>query len=213
MWQDAFRFEQDEDDGRPNPIHLQQGSGSYLSSYIDGFQTESQLADSVASQQYLAALSLLEAFRQGTLPARDVFDVQRLATFFAVCDLAGAGHAATWHNMRFYLNPITARLEPIGFDADAGGPTRALSLLSRDTGPLSMKRRMIQDTAVFEAYIQALERISQPAYLDTFFEEVDDACRRAADPNNANRTMPAARSSGSCSRKTVMIVSRFMLLL
>jgi hypothetical protein len=64
------------------------------------------------------ATGLLQAFVDGQLPARDVFDVELMGRFMAVAELWQSLHAVRWHNMRFYFNPITARLEPIGFDVN-----------------------------------------------------------------------------------------------
>ena len=39
------------------------------------------------------------------------------ARYFAATDLLQATSANTWYDMRFYFDPITARLTPIGYDA------------------------------------------------------------------------------------------------
>ena len=62
----------------------------------------------------------IKSFLNGNIKASDVFDIDSLAKFVALIDLAGAGHALKWHNLRFYYNPIIAKLIPIGFDANAG---------------------------------------------------------------------------------------------
>ncbi|MBT5471093.1 MAG: hypothetical protein HOK41_10870, partial [Nitrospina sp.] len=48
----------------------------------------------------------------------EVFDPDLMGKFIAVADVWGSNHVLRWHNMRFYYNPITALLEPIGFDAN-----------------------------------------------------------------------------------------------
>ena len=39
--------------------------------------------------------------------------------FLAIADLWGGWHVLRWHTLRFYGNPVTRKLEPIGFDANA----------------------------------------------------------------------------------------------
>jgi hypothetical protein len=64
------------------------------------------------------ATGLLQGFVDGQLPARDVFDLELMGRFMATAELWQSLHAVRWHNMRFYFNPITARLEPIAFDVN-----------------------------------------------------------------------------------------------
>ena len=74
------------------------------------------------SQFYLAS-ALLDEFLSGNLKTSDVFDLKLTAKYFAINDLLSASHSEIWHNLRFYFNPITGRLVPIGFDANP--PIRA----------------------------------------------------------------------------------------
>ena len=67
------------------------GSGSYLASDIDGFQTSTWLESEAGRPQYLKAAYLLDAFRRKRLPATDVFDVRKFGRFLALCDLLGGG--------------------------------------------------------------------------------------------------------------------------
>ena len=65
---------------------------------------------------YLIAIGLMRGFLKGELKAHDVFDVKLMGDFLAIHDLWGDSHGFIWHNLRFYYNPISAKLEPIGFD-------------------------------------------------------------------------------------------------
>lgn len=118
-----------------------------------------------------AALSLLERWRNGEVPTRDAFDINRTARYFALSDLHGNIHGNIFHNIRFYYNPISARLEPVGHDANAGGPIS--TILGASTDP--QYRRFFDDPVLFERYIAELDRVTAPAYLETFFAELDPA--------------------------------------
>lgn len=164
-------------------------SGTYLSSPIDAFQTNKILSDQDMRQVFTKAISLLEAFRKGELKASDVFDVKKLARFFAITDLMGAEHATIWINMRFYFNPVTARLEPIGFDANCM-PIENLCLKQVDNsygargtgaGLENLYSALAGDRAFFEDYVKELERVSDPAYLESFFSEIGGELKKKLD--------------------------------
>jgi len=154
-------------------------SGSYLSSSIDAFQTNSILRDPVKRRQFMKAISLLESFRKGDLKVSNVFDSDKLAKFFAVSDLMGSEHGTGWINMRFYFNPITARLEPIGFDGTCS-PISELSLKYWSSahaaagGKKSFCAALLNDRKFYQKYIKELERISNPDYINNFFNDIED---------------------------------------
>ncbi len=52
--------------------------------------------------------------------SQDYIDWKLWARFFAVIDLVEGYHGALSKSVRIYYNPITAKLEPIGFDAHKG---------------------------------------------------------------------------------------------
>lgn len=89
---------------------------SYLNAPIDGFASSTIASDPELRRQYALAEGLLRGFVDQTLSGADVFDVQQMGAMLAVADAFGAWHAVAWHNLRFYLNPITLRLEPVAFD-------------------------------------------------------------------------------------------------
>lgn len=134
------------------------------------------------------AVSLLESFRQGKQKVSDVFDVKKLATYFAVTDMMASHHGAAWKSMRFYYNPITSRLEPIGFDGHYGA-TMPASHISSEIGinPESTwvyslygewfrmffnDMKTIDQEFIYE-YVSALKRISEKSYLDELFVDLD----------------------------------------
>jgi len=167
LWQDrAAHFQL----GELGPTGLQ----SENSSNVDAFKMDRTLESPSLRAQFLKAYSLLEAFRYSQLPTHKVFDAEKLARLFALSDLMGAEHAVVWHNLRFYANPLTSKLEPIGFDGNAGhemahiaGSNRALY-----APPHKFKDLAFSDPVFFEAYIKTVDRMSQPDYLDSLFSAV-----------------------------------------
>lgn len=149
---------------------------SYFSSDIDTFQTSSVIEDPDKYRQFIQAKDLLESFREGNLSTSEVFDVDKLATFMALSDLMGATHGNWWHNQRFYYNPITSKLEPIGFDSGAGERISNYGLFGMSNlGELNeaYQNLIISDPVFFKKYVSELERVSNPSYLDEVFVDLD----------------------------------------
>ena len=157
------------------------GYGSYLSSDVDAFHTNKMLSEPTLHLQHDKAIHLLESFRRGELKTSEVFDIQKLARFFAITDLMGAEHGSRWHNTRFYYNPVTSRLEPIGFDGDSGQPIKSLCATKegvhidyRSPRIDNYYAMIFSDPVFFREYVKVLEHISDSSYLDKLFTELDD---------------------------------------
>ncbi len=155
------------------------GSGQYIASEIDGFQSSRTLTDEALSAQYKTAVSLLHRFRLGELVTGKVFDLKKTATYFALIDLLGGEHGTRWNNIRFYYNPVSSRLEPIAFDMLAGQPVGSLSLagfgnrVRRGVFVPRLDRlnsSFFQDLELCSLYISELERVSAPAFLEDLLE-------------------------------------------
>ncbi len=159
--------------------YVQRDIETYLTSNIDIFQTNKYLIDSTYRRQFQSALFLLESFRQGKLPTSQVFDIDLLAKYTALSDLFGAQHGQRWHNRRFYFNPVSAKLEPIGFDSGAGGRLEAITYVSSGDSTLNRKFQdmFFNDTVFLKKYIQELERVSDPVYLDNLLSEFHSGIR------------------------------------
>ena len=59
---------------------------------------------------------MLLGIARNKLPASHVLDSALWGRYLVACELFSAGHAVAITNLRFYLNPITFKLEPIAFD-------------------------------------------------------------------------------------------------
>jgi hypothetical protein len=155
--------------------------GSYQSSYIDAFQTNKILRDSIQLMHFSKAASLLEAFKKGKLRTSDVFDIEKLSSFVALLDVLGSYHAATWNNSRFYYNPITSKLEPLGFDSSSGHTLIDFEQSGFGIGVVSGRNltfsqylnNLFADELFYSLYIEKLMKYSQKSYLDIFFNDIN----------------------------------------
>jgi len=131
------------------------------------------------------AVSLLEGFRQGRFGVEEVFDVELLARYFAICDLLDMAHGATAKSIKFYFNPLTGRLEPIGYDGHFQNSSLAVLVGEMVDWPDpigydgfgSWFRAVFNwdhsgSVRLWESYVRNLERLSAPEYLTGLLGDV-----------------------------------------
>ncbi|MDX1509517.1 MAG: CotH kinase family protein, partial [Woeseiaceae bacterium] len=142
------------------PVGWNGAFDDYRNAAIDGIGSTRIAESPVLAQQFRTAQGLLRGFADGKLGASQVFDVQQLGRFIAVSDVMGAWHATRWANLRFYLNPISLRLEPIPFDAnlqEAFVDNRSIV----NGEPILLD--MLRDPAVWSVYVETLALLNQLA--------------------------------------------------
>lgn len=119
--------------------------------------------------QFKLAKNLLDKYLKNDLEISDVFDIKRLAKYFAISDLLQSINSNTWRDMRFYFDPISSRLVPIGYDASP--PIKSYSRqLSIDKNVLNL----FDDNKFRIEYLKELSRVSQKEYLDKFFQNFEN---------------------------------------
>ncbi len=88
----------------------------FSASKIIPFKERQTSSDSLKILQFEEAQNLLLQYKNRSKKVSEVFDMEKLAAYYALIDLTQAYHGFTWHNQRFYYNPVTCLLEPIAFD-------------------------------------------------------------------------------------------------
>ena len=63
-------------------------------------------------------IALLDEFRLQEKSVKKTFNIKALANYFAVNTLLGNQHSALLTNLRFYYNPESKRLDPVGYDIE-----------------------------------------------------------------------------------------------
>jgi len=129
--------------------------------YVTTFGLKKILANESLNKQFMHAKNLLEAYRNLELPSSQVFDADKLALHTALNNLFGGYHGLAAINLRFYYNPTTSKLEPISYDGNSG------QKLDKFHHYLYTNRNM--DPVYKDALIKALEKISQPEYLEKLY--------------------------------------------
>ena len=165
-------------------------SKKFQSSLIVPFD-EKSLVDSVQLSYFNKANELLDGFRRGKLSIGSVFDYDKLGKFFAIIDILRMPHAALWKSIRFYYNPITSRLEPIGYDGHYGIDMMGDNyyLTCEDGVAINAEwihdkwgdwfRMLFNENETFDynfisSYYNALWEYTEPEYLNVLFNKIGD---------------------------------------
>ncbi|MEZ4771635.1 MAG: CotH kinase family protein [Bacteroidia bacterium] len=156
---------------------LEDELNTFESADIQPFDGAGVKRDSSLKVQFEAAKALFYQFQFGEKPASEVFDVELTAKFYAITDITRGYHNLIWHNLRFYYNPVTARLEPIGFDGFSEGGNfsfihrpvmGALVVGDEDIFRNKIHARIFKDPLMVEKYIFYLRQFSSETYLRAF---------------------------------------------
>ena len=128
----------------------------YPEAKILPFAEASIVQDAGLSKQLAIGRRLFKDYITGTKKISEVFDVELLAKYNAMSNLLGADHALIAHNFRVYYNPITALLEPVAFDGNAGVKIYYPYLY----------RNGEKDPVYMAAYAKIIEEMGETNYLE-----------------------------------------------
>ena len=112
------------------------------------------------SRDLKVAAGLLKSYVRGVLPASQVFDVEEYARFLAALEVLEARNGLWWANLRFYYNPISARLEPVGSDLMSESRNIHVSnLFHLHSMTYNETRNILADPEIREAFVHELQRL------------------------------------------------------
>lgn len=130
------------------------------------------LRDTLLAEQLQLAQSLMQQFRFGITPASEIFDVELLGKYLAVLDITQAWNGFNWHSQRWYYNPVTSKLEPIGY-AGYGHCNEAVTIGSITEH--SFAAALLADTIVQNRYLKSLAVYSNSGYINGFLTDIKPA--------------------------------------
>ena len=127
---------------------------------IEPFRTRSVLKSPLLYNSAASAITALNKYICGEATVEEVFDLDLLASYLALEDVYASNHGTVWHNMRFYVNTITGKLEIIPFDDKILGNFKIGSpfFLYDKADPIPMFA--FRSELFREKYFSALKRIS-----------------------------------------------------
>jgi len=131
---------------------------NYRNSHIKTFATKKLANSPSLSAQYQTAVGLMRSFASDQITASEIFDVDSTTSYLAVLELWGSWHGIQWNDIRFYFDPLTMKLEPIGYDANP--------ILHSDVKAITLKREpifvaLLQDPSIRNEYLKKLRNLCQ----------------------------------------------------
>ncbi|MFT5800437.1 MAG: hypothetical protein ACI956_000240 [Nonlabens sp.] len=159
----------------------------FYSADIGLYDSKDILNKQESYEQYVRAQDLLYAFIKGKKAPSEVFDTDRLAKALALQDVCIAHHSFIFTNVRFYFNPLTGLIEPIGYDGytddmrvNYGSPIMAgaymNSRMPKDYAPTQSKNAffhhiLFNDYDFAEQYAHYLDEFTSETYIDSFLSK------------------------------------------
>ncbi len=120
------------------------------------FSVKRVVSDSTLFKHFLTGSSLFRDFINRKKLPSEVYNVPLLAKYQAITNLLGANHAMAAHNYRVYYNPVTSKLEPIGFDGNAGRKSYYFQDYFGSENDVIYKK----------AYVKAVEEITSDEFME-----------------------------------------------
>ncbi len=149
------------------------------------FKKNRTMKNPVLKQQFKTAQNLLLRYKGFDKNIEEIFDLDKLAKFYALTDLANTDHALIWHNLRFYYNPVSRKLEPIAYDCypekvemSANQPIFGYSkdkVLFPDFSYIHYN--LFNNSSFKSLYTFYLKEYSETNYLNDIFLELDSSLK------------------------------------
>jgi len=156
------------------------------SSSIELFNKEND-GDTDFMELYHYGHSALNDYLNGRKSAAQVFDVDKMARYYALIEIGHGLHAQLLTNIRFYVHPTTGLLEPIGYDfygdhmpnvnedwRPVGMWEDGNNIVQKSRDGYGYMRRLFGDLDFFTKYMFYLERYVNPVYLQTIHGELKE---------------------------------------
>jgi hypothetical protein len=156
----------------------------FETSVIEPFNVNQTVDNPTLMAEFLIAQNLFYEYKNTLRPPSELFDLDKFARYYAICDVTQAWHAIPWHNQRLYYNPVLCRLEPIVFDGYTQGP---IEPIGQQTFLGEMDRYgkteiephqlmlfyLFQDQKFTKLYIHYLEKYSSEDFISRFLLSIN----------------------------------------
>ncbi len=149
------------------------------------FKQKSTLSSPRMKKLLITGQNLLLQLSKGSSPISEIIDLDAMAKYYAITSLTSAYHGYSWHNLRFYVNPVTQKLEPIAFDGYPGIALKDDELQQilgfSAAGDCSstikdkedfMLKGLLNDSIFRRKYEAMLAVYSDQAFIDSFITQI-----------------------------------------
>jgi hypothetical protein len=161
-------------------------SAPFYNKRVSFYDEDGSLADPVARNLMFEVKDKIDRLYSRSIDPSDVFDYSKFARYFALLDILGNDHAFAAGQQRFYYNPITRLVEPVGYDASnifkltekrglLGEPDfSTMKLRPNLPGSFDWPWDLLNVPDFQKTYIQALDRIISDSVLETYFDDIEE---------------------------------------
>ncbi len=143
------------------------------------------------------AINLFENFRDGKLKTKEVFDIEQLAKLMAIKAIFGS-EEFDWRDIKFYYNPITSLLEPIGREVHTSENFNLNSIWWIDNDYLKFIKSeqnqflelLFKDKDFYRLFLFELNRMTKENYIKKILDKnLDDyeEYKKILETNNPNK--------------------------
>ena len=109
----------------------------------------------------------LEAFRSGRIKASEIFDYKAIAKIKAIRILLGSDEF-DWRDIKFYLNPINQKLEPIDKEIHSRFKPHLNDMWVKYM--TDFQKLLFSDMVFLKEFQKQLYDISSKKFIDNFYE-------------------------------------------
>lgn len=146
---------------------------------IKVFNEKKYSKDETKTNQIRLLKAGLQSIRNGDLEIDRLFHLEKFAKHYAIIDLMNSFHAVGI-NAFYYFNPVTNLIEPITREYNSlryseGPPSAsrfALDMYKDDNSQFLYINKLFENQDFQTFYTKTLTKISDPQYLDNFFETI-----------------------------------------
>ena len=130
------------------------------------------------SNLFKIAQSQMDRYRSHDADINEYMDIDSYAKFIALSDVLNGKHGLIWHNQRFYINPLTNKLEPIAYDCFTERELLEHEVniegLSRSTKKrYNLVQAALSNPELEKLYTKYLKQYSEASYLKKVFKELN----------------------------------------
>lgn len=124
-----------------------------------------------------AALSKWMAFTDNQVIPSDIFDIDTFVDFYIMCEYFTAHNLAQWPNARLHYNTLTARFEPIAYDADVNFKPMHNAPLTCLNPRNEFARTLMQDHTFASHWVNRIRELDKKITSDQFANTIAERDR------------------------------------
>jgi hypothetical protein len=148
----------------------------YFRASLDASSENKYMNDKLMAAMIQKGFQLLEGFRSGKYKTSEIFEYKMLAKLLAIRALLGSDEF-DWRDIKFYMNPLTMKLEPIGREIHSSDSISSkwwmanMDLEDGDLDAIVFQKQIFSDIVFYKSYIESLIEVSNKEYIKNFYDK------------------------------------------